>query len=209
MHIVAISDVHNHWGDVVLPEADVLIIAGDLCEPSDQSFAGADRWLASSSSRYGRVLYVPGNHDEKLLEDGRTVRTSSTHLMAALLADEEVTIDNLRFFGMPYRRNSADQPAIPLGLDVLITHEPPYGILDFYPQRRDQHGGSVELRDQIRGASPRLHIFGHCHRSFGTHENGETVFVNVSICGHPENYYNVYHPATSIVIDANELIVVQ
>jgi Icc-related predicted phosphoesterase len=56
---------------------------------------------------------------------------------------------------------------IPSDCDVLVTHTPPFGILD-----ECVHGGRVGC-DQLRRCldegiiSPRLHIFGHIHEQYG------------------------------------------
>lgn len=48
---------------------------------------------------------------------------------------------------------------------VLITHGPPWGILDTTSE--GNHAGSKALRDLIEKRPPRLHLFGHIHGSFG------------------------------------------
>lgn len=55
---------------------------------------------------------------------------------------------------------------IPDGVDVLITHGPPHGILD---AAADGHlCGCPDLRDTItQRVKPRLHIFGHIHEAYG------------------------------------------
>src|SRR5689334_8867342 len=50
---------------------------------------------------------------------------------------------------------------IPEGLDVLITHGPPWGIMD-----RNIKGdlcGSKALYDHVFRVKPRVHVFGHIH----------------------------------------------
>lgn len=55
---------------------------------------------------------------------------------------------------------------IPEGVDVLITHGPPLGILD---AAADGHEcGCPDLLDTItQRVKPRLHIFGHIHEAYG------------------------------------------
>ncbi len=79
---------------------------------------------------------------------------------------------------------------IPAGLDVLITHMPPLGILDTsvrhggVPREAPISIGSVALRDRLRDMHPadrpRLHIFGHEHDSRGVVVDPEMgmVFIN-------------------------------
>ena len=79
--------------------------------------------------------------------------------------------------------------AIPEDTDVLVTHTPPYGILD-----RDGSilYGSKELLCRVRVIHPRLHLFGHIHKSHGTTSDGVTVFSNAAILD--EGYDNLNAP---------------
>jgi len=51
------------------------------------------------------------------------------------------------------------------GNTVLVTHGPPWGILDTLGDGRNV--GSKALRRLIDERPPRLHLFGHIHRAFG------------------------------------------
>ena len=79
--------------------------------------------------------------------------------------------------------------SIPEDTDVLVTHTPPYGILD-----RDGSilFGSRELLDRVRTIRPHLHLFGHIHKSHGTTSEGVTVFSNAAIMD--EGYDNLKAP---------------
>lgn len=211
MRIVAISDVHEEWGKIGLPDGDVLIIAGDLCEQSDASFAEADAWVASVSERFERLIYVPGNHDCNILLEQDKYRTLAPHLLAAMLVDETIEIDGLRLHAMPWDFGERCDPEsrIPVGLDVLVTHEPPFGIRDWSPRSTADHLGNRALYRQAVEVEPRLHIFGHCHMGFGSEVRGPTTFVNVAICGHQSDYYKASHPATLIDIEQHSLRISQ
>jgi hypothetical protein len=132
-----------------------------------------------------------------------------------LLQHSATEVAGLKLFGSPYvnltpRRQimAPDNPVrqegfvrddvrlaelcreIPAGLDVLITHSPPLGVLD----TSVRHGGvlreapisigSAALRDRLRGmrpeGRPRVHVFGHEHDSRGivVDEEMGVVFVN-------------------------------
>ena len=75
------------------------------------------------------------------------------------------------------------------GVDVLITHAPPYGILD-----RDGsiHYGSNELLSRVTAVRPRIHLFGHIHKANGLEESGGTVFSNAAIMN--EHYDMLLEP---------------
>lgn len=50
---------------------------------------------------------------------------------------------------------------IPENTDILVTHGPPYGILDTNIQ--NQHTGCPHLLQRVLAIKPRLHVFGHIH----------------------------------------------
>jgi Icc-related predicted phosphoesterase len=73
---------------------------------------------------------------------------------------------------------------IPDDVDILITHTPPYGILDI--SRSGTNAGCEVLRDRLqRLPSCRLHVFGHIHEAHGALiddiGHGEQVFVNAAL----------------------------
>lgn len=206
MRIVAISDVHEQWDALDLPAGDLLVVAGDLCERRDESFVAADAWFAGVAPRYSMgAKYVPGNHDGRIMDptQERKYRNLAPHLFDAMLIDKTVEIDGLTLHAMPWDFGERDSPEslIPEGLDVLVTHEPPEGILDWSPRARDDRLGNRMLRRRVAVVKPRVHLFGHCHMAYGTLESDGTLFANVSICGDPKSYYSAAHPATIVESD--------
>ncbi|MCU0866457.1 MAG: metallophosphoesterase, partial [Planctomycetes bacterium] len=113
---------------------------------------------------------------------------------ATYLEDSEVTVDGVRIWGSPWQPwfydwafNLERGPAIaakwdriPAGIDVLVTHGPPAGILD----RTDQGDavGCADLLAAVRRVRPKLHVFGHIHEAYGTLEQDGVRFVNASNC---------------------------
>ena len=80
---------------------------------------------------------------------------------------------------------------IPENTDILITHTPPYSILDMTDACK--HVGSHSLRARVSEIKPKLHVFGHIHEQ-GGHEfewNG-TKYVNASHM--EENYIPINQP---------------
>lgn len=75
---------------------------------------------------------------------------------------------------------------IPNDTDVLVTHQPPAGVLDYDGHR---HYGSLELFEKIQIVCPRLHLFGHIHSAFGTSLSNGTIFSNAALVD--ELYYFV------------------
>lgn len=75
-------------------------------------------------------------------------------------------------------RQSKHIANIPADIDVLITHCPPLGILDFDD---NIHYGSDELLEKVEHVKPRYHLFGHIHANNGIERVGSTTFVNSAI----------------------------
>lgn len=56
--------------------------------------------------------------------------------------------------------------SIPHDTEILLTHTPPYRILD--KTRKGKHAGCKHLLAKLQElASCRLHVFGHIHEAFG------------------------------------------
>lgn len=55
---------------------------------------------------------------------------------------------------------------IPFGVDVAMTHGPPYGVLD-EPHYGGRHAGCAYLFDAVHKARPKIHCFGHIHEAWG------------------------------------------
>lgn len=64
---------------------------------------------------------------------------------------------------------------IPEGIDILLTHGAPYGIMDNIEIDAGHWGGSKALRDAIMRVCPRVHLFGHIHEQRGVwyHQSGK------------------------------------
>ena len=69
---------------------------------------------------------------------------------------------------------------IPTGIDVLITHGPPFKLGD--QTDIGEHVGCLDLLDAIERVKPKLHVFGHIHEGYGVTSANGTTFVNASTC---------------------------
>jgi predicted phosphohydrolase len=189
VRIVAVADTHTFHGDLVVPDGDVFIHAGDMCRGGDlDELALNVDWLRSLPHRH-KVL-IAGNHDWAFQRDPAAARALVADF--TYLQDSEVTLDGLRFYGAPWQpefhswafnlprgKALADVWAkIPRGIDVLITHGPPEGIGDRVSDARGT--GCVDLRRRIAEVAPRLHMFGHIHQDGGLWQHGATTFANVT-----------------------------
>ncbi len=193
MKVVAISDIHNHQVD--LPEGDLLIVAGDLTSSGKpEQIAKINQYIGEQSSKFKhKPLVVAGNHDF-MFERQREAAVGAL-TAADYLEDDFVEIDGVKIYGSPWTptffnwafmkdRGSEIREVwewIPDGLDILVTHGPPKGILDFC----GIHAGCADLLEVVTkklSRPPKFHVFGHIHEGYGLHVEGVTTFLNVSVC---------------------------
>lgn len=181
MNILHLSDTHGRHGQLAkMPDADVVVHSGDFTwAGSEQEVVEFMEWFCGLPYRH-KVL-VAGNHDDCLYGAVLEGLPDGTHY----LYNTGVTLDGMRFFGVPmfmlddmggrYDRMLAD---IPADTDILITHQPPSGILD---ESHGRHYGSKVLRERLQVVKPRLHLFGHIHDAWGKVQSGGTLFANSSV----------------------------
>lgn len=139
VRVVLLSDTHEYHRDVTVPDGDLLIHAGDITQHSFSSKAvqDFDDWLSHLPHRYKVV--TPGNHDYAFADQAWQRLITS----AVLLINDGVEIMGLKMWGTPVTpvgygnfggATAADRRAqfgrIPEDTDLLISHGPPYGILD-------------------------------------------------------------------------------
>ncbi len=209
--IVAISDTHNQHSKLVIPPSDILIHSGDWTyEGKHTEVVDFAKWLEVQPAK--NIVITPGNHElyyEKFLPESRNWITDYCP-RAKVLIDEEVTVEGLRIYGSPitpefnqwafnrYRGSDIKKhwDLIPEGLDILITHGPAYGILDYAPQCNSV--GCQDLFDAIQLKSPKIHISGHIHWSYGVKHFNNTTHYNTSVC---TEQYRPTNPVTIIEID--------
>lgn len=191
VRLVLISDTHNRHGDLELPAGDVLVHAGDATGrgtlPECAAFLA---WLGAQPHPH-KVL-IAGNHDFLAEREPQRFR-ALVPPGVVYLEDESAAVAGLTFWGSPitpwffdwaFNRQRGAEIAvhwarIPQGCDVLVTHGPPYGILD--RTTRGDYAGCEELRRRVDVVAPKLHVFGHIHEARGVLQQGGTTFVNACV----------------------------
>ena len=78
---------------------------------------------------------------------------------------------------------------IPIDTDILITHIPPYGILDL---DEGINYGSEKLLEKLTTLNLKAHLFGHIHSNHGLENINGITFSNGSIVN--SNYIKNYYP---------------
>lgn len=179
LKIVAFSDTHSHHRKISIPDGDILICAGDITYqgelPIIEDFC---KWMASFSHKYKILIF--GNH-EVGIENGYK-RSIALKMVAdndiTYLEDSGIEIEGLKFWGSPITKffynwewNRHPGPnikkhwdKIPDDTNILITHGPPYGILDV--NASGEHCGCYDLLERVWELKQlRLMAFGHIHKN--------------------------------------------
>jgi Icc-related predicted phosphoesterase len=190
--IIFISDTHRDHRSVKVPDGDILVHCGDITARGEiESLISFNKWLTELPHKH--KIIIAGNHDFSAENQGSLwSEILSEHIY---LLDQTAEVEGIKFYGSPYQpwfHNWAfnlerGEPLrrkwtmIPDDTDVLITHGPPLNILDL-TQRDRLHVGCEELLKRVKQISPKIHAFGHIHESYGVYEEGQTIFINASIC---------------------------
>lgn len=195
MKVVATSDLH---GDLpVIPECDLLLIAGDVTPLNDHNPHFQQNWLrdifrAWLEEQPARdIVWTPGNHDfgcEEKYGFRKIVREFPGHF----LIDEAIQVQGKVIYGFPwtpnlshfafYAHNKAWEMIakdIPTDTDILLMHAPPSGIVTgrHHPL---EWGSPHILKEIVLRVKPELCVFGHVHEGFGEESFRGIRFLNVS-----------------------------
>lgn len=189
MKIIAISDTHGLHRNLKIPSGDLLIHAGDVTEfGQDDELEDFLDWFVLQPCKY--KVFVAGNHDLCLEKpNNRKFKVFEKYVAKNVfyLQNSSIKIEHLSlwgspvspyFFGMAFNKNRGDEikkvwQKIPSSTDILITHTPPFGILD-------NQLGCEQLLAKVMKVKPKLHIFGHIHQSYGRYSENDKLFVNAS-----------------------------
>lgn len=191
MKIVLISDSHGQHHSLDLPAGDLLVHAGDFSR-SGKPDQAKDFLLWLSSQPHRHKIFVAGNHDF-IAEQEPALFRSWVSENCIYLEDQLVEVEGLRIWGSPitpwffdwaFNRHRGKEirahwDKIPAGLDLLITHGPPAGILDL--TARGDRAGCQDLLERIEQTQPKVSVFGHIHEAYGRVQQGNTLFVNAAV----------------------------
>jgi Icc-related predicted phosphoesterase len=213
--IISISDTHEQHDDVIVPDGDILIHSGDW------TYAGKlDAiekfliWFVAQPQKY--KIFCAGNHELGLdsglrRKEKLDLILSYTNKNTHYLENSGVNIEGINFYGSPaspffhdwaFNYNRGEEIAaiwklIPDSTNFLITHGPPYAILDEAPinRRRMVEGkisvGCKDLLNRIYELKElKVHQFGHIHNERNVVNKNGITFINASICDNDCNPTN-------------------
>lgn len=203
MIIDCISDLHGNYP--ILEGGDLLIVAGDLtAKDTTEEYMYFLQWC--DRQEYKKIIFIAGNHDNHLFSGNRPMEGNAPfkEYKIEYLFDSGTEFEGLKIWGSPWVRfvkgmnphcnaftcDTEDElfdkfGLIPHHTDILITHSPPYGILDKVVEGYSV--GSAALYNWLKYVErPKLHVFGHIHEAFGqveifpTYKDKMMISVNAS-----------------------------
>lgn len=223
MKVVAMSDLHG----TLLPVEDIkpcelVCICGDISPLNIQiNHRKMRKWLVNEFKPWceslpcDKVLFIAGNHDE--------ICTNLDFMYSIFPKDKKVTYlfhecyvytardsREYKIFGTPYCKLFGNwsfmeidthltklYSEIPEGIDILLSHDTPYGyndiILDNVPWADGSHIGNKPLTLAILEKEPSYVFSGHLHSvDHSMIEIGKSKKYGVSIKN--EKYEPVYDP---------------
>ena len=170
---LAVADIHSRTAAIkaICAEAkrhspDAILVAGDVTSYGDA--AEVERVLDRLP---GRVLAIPGNRDVPGAFEAGIAKSHAESVVGTRIEIQGVTVA-----GVPRRPTAPETPC-----DVLVVHQPPWGILD--DPGGGRHIGLREHLDALRRIRPKLLLCGHCHESPGILTEREVMVVNCTLGG--------------------------
>jgi Icc-related predicted phosphoesterase len=166
MIIDCIGCLHGNYPK--LEGGDLLIVTGDLTARDDiDEYIYFVEWL--NYQKYKKKIVISGNHDNLVKDHLKWKDDPPTAF--EYLCDSGTEFEGLKIWGSPWTSTfegmnphcmafTCDSEEnleikwarIPDDIDILITHSPPYGILDGIPIKYDGtmfHVGSPSLREHV------------------------------------------------------------
>ena len=223
MKICAISDLHGYLPEI--ESCELVLICGDIIPLNKQdSYRNTQKWYSKIFTEWAnnlpceKVIFIAGNHDLYLQNHDSlygNIMFSKTNKITYLVNEEYEYISNdgkiYKIYGTPYCHSFGNwafmlsdeglierYKKIPNDVDILITHDQPYGYGDIIldkdcPWVDGSHIGNIPLRDAILEKQPKYQFNGHLHScDHSLIKIGETNHYNVSLKN--EKYESVYEP---------------
>jgi len=193
MKLLLLSDTHGQ-NDILknLPATDVLIHCGDSTR-----YGSMDN-LREFAEAFGKCdaslkLLIAGNHDRCFQVHWAESERICSKNGIFYLQDSAVVWKGIKFWGIPWtppflnwyfmaneEKLIEKWEQVSDDVDVLISHGPPYTILDRLT-KGGEHVGSIEQFDRVLLIGPTLNVFGHIHEAYGQEQYAGIDFINCSL----------------------------
>ncbi len=183
MKILAIADVHGNDAVAYLVneiygmrEIDAVLVAGDISPFGDPSFA-----LEFLNMLPAPTFAVPGNCDSPEIigyiekSKAENLHMKMTDFKGFKLIGLGGTTKKGFSMGITFTDEFAENFILSCEGCIVLTHQPPFGILD---DAGGVHIGSKGIRKGVDKARPVLVVFGHAHEARGYTVKNGVIFVN-------------------------------
>ena len=200
--ITFISDTHTKHEKLngFLTGGDILLHAGDLSSRGYiTELENFFKWY-DKIDNYDTKAFICGNHDFGFENDNEKVKGLLTgyktieYLQDDLLMVGEDYDTMIKIWGSPWQpefhnwafnlprgeKIKEKWDMIPTDVDILVTHGPAFGKLDFVPYDR-VNVGCEDLLSRIQEIKPKIHLCGHIHSGRGVVFSEGTLYVNASV----------------------------
>lgn len=210
--IIAVSDLHSKWNEIIIPGCDILINAGDITFQGESNlFIEFNNWIKKQPAQY--KISIAGNHDTTLdWESNKLGKWFYEHLgmfnvnqrkqyaekMIDLFEDfdylqeQEAIIKGIKIFGTPWNKeffnwgfNASERE-----LEEKYSKIPKDTQLlvcheppyGYGDYNGTDHCGSRALLSAIKRIKPEIVICGHIHEGYGSYKLGPTLIINAASC---------------------------
>jgi len=200
--ITFLSDTHTKHDKLngFLPGGDILLHSGDLTGRGYiTEIENFMKWY-DNINNYDTKVFIAGNHDFGFQDDNEKLRGLLTgYKTIDYLEDELMMVGEeyetmIKIWGTPWQpefhnwafnlprgeKLKEKWDMIPLNTDILITHGPPMGKLD-YVRYDNVNVGCEELMKRVEEIKPKIHVFGHIHEGYGYVFDGNTHYINAAV----------------------------
>jgi Icc-related predicted phosphoesterase len=199
--ITFISDTHTKHEKLTgfLTGGDMLIHAGDLTSRGYiTEIENFMKWY-DNINNYDTKIFIAGNHDFGFQDDNQKLRGLLTGYKTIDYLEDELMMvgedyDNMiKIWGAPWQpefhnwafnlprgeKIKEKWDMIPMNTDILITHGPVFGKLDYVPYN-NINVGCEELLLKVQEIKPKIHVCGHIHEGHGYVFDGTTHYINAA-----------------------------
>jgi Icc-related predicted phosphoesterase len=197
-----LSDTHTKHDKLngFLPGGDILLHSGDLTSRGYiTEIENFMKWY-NNINNYNTKVFIAGNHDFGFQDDNQKLRGLLTGYKTIDYLEDELMMvgedyDNMiKIWGSPWQpefhnwafnlprgeKIKEKWDMIPTNTDILITHGPPFGKLDYVPYD-NINVGCEDLLTRIQELKPKIHVFGHIHEGYGYVFDGTTHYINAAV----------------------------
>lgn len=204
-----ISDTHDTFQDIsmLVPEdTNIVFITGDVTyHGKPEELDRLSVYLKKIVAKVDHVVLIPGNHEKGCEANPQLWIDTMKSIGVNFLIHESIEIEGYKMFGSAwtpyfggwafnYHRVSGREKwkNIPSDTEILLTHGPRYGILDFV---HGENVGCPDLGNKIdyELSDLKYHMFGHIHETHGKLQYSGVTYINSSIMNGNYKFLNKPH----------------